>query len=216
MRRLLVLDVSVRLLYPSIIVLSLFFLFAGHNQPGGGFVGGLTAAAAISLRYVAGGVQAVRRSFRLQPWTILGGGLALSVGTAIFPLLLGHSILEHGTFESDPPLLGEVKTTSALPFDVGVYFVVVGLVLMIFEAFGDDRDDELDMVEAPSAPATSIREEYRPLSQHSLARLWLDDDIRHEDGTGHDTVDDDEAVTVDDDEAADAADVAAAEPEATS
>lgn len=195
MRRLLVLDVSVRLLYPSIMVLSLFFLFAGHNQPGGGFVGGLTAAAAISLRYVAGGVQAVRGSFRLQPWTILGGGLALAVGTAIFPLLLGHSILEHGTVSTHPPLLGEVKATSALPFDIGVYFIVIGLVLMIFEAFGDDLDDELDMVEAPTAPATSIREEYRPLTQHVPAQLWLDnDDAPDDDAPGDSAADGHEAT----------------------
>lgn len=176
MRRSLIVDVSVRLLYPSIIVLSLYFLFAGHNQPGGGFVGGLAAAGAISLRYVSGGVNAVRRSFRLQPWTILGSGLALSVGTAIFPMLLGGAILEHGTLKLDWPLLGEIKATSALPFDIGVYALVVGLVLMIFEAFGDDLDDELEMVEAPTAPATSIREEYRPLTHHASARSWLDGD----------------------------------------
>lgn len=169
MRRLLVLDVSIRLLYPSILVLSLYFLFSGHNQPGGGFVGGLTAAAGVSLRYVAGGVAAVRGSFRLQPWTILGSGLALSVGTAIVPILLGHTILEHGTLKAHPPLLGEVKATSALPFDVGVYLIVVGLVLMIFEAFGDDVDAELDMVEPPTAAATSITEEYRPLPDTGAA-----------------------------------------------
>ncbi len=166
-------SVSVRLLYPSIIVLSLYFLFAGHNQPGGGFVGGLAAAGAISLRYVSGGVEAVRRSFRLQPWTILGSGLALSVGTAIFPMLLGGAILEHGTLKLHPPLLGEIKATSALPFDVGVYALVIGLVLMIFEAFGEDRDEELDMVEPPTTPASSVIEEYRPLPEHVPASMWL-------------------------------------------
>ena len=182
MRRLLVLDVSVRLLYPSIMVLSLYFLFAGHNQPGGGFVGGLTAAAGISIRYVAGGVAAVRESFRLQPWTVLGGGLALSVGTAIFPLLLGNTILEHGSYKVHPPLLGEVKITSALSFDVGVYFIVVGLVLMIFEAFGDDLDEELEMVEAPTRPATSMIEEFRH-TQHSPASTWLGDDETSDDAS---------------------------------
>ena len=162
MRRSLVIDVSVRLLYPSILVLSLYFLFAGHNRPGGGFVGGLAAAAAISLRYVAGGVGAVRATFRFEPWTILGGGLLVSVGTAIVPLLLGHAVLEHATLELHPPLVGDVKVTSALPFDVGVYLIVVGLVLMIFEAFGDDLDDELDMVEEPTVPATSAGDDFRP------------------------------------------------------
>jgi multisubunit Na+/H+ antiporter MnhB subunit len=176
----LILDVSVRLLYPSILVLSLYFLFSGHNQPGGGFVGGLAASAGISLRYVTGGVDAVRRSFRSQPWSILGTGLAISVGTAIFPMLLGGAILEHGTLKLHPPLLGEIKVTSALSFDIGVYLVVIGLVLMIFEAFGDDRDHEMQMVEAPTQPAASIREEYRPLAidgpttgRHTTPSMWL-------------------------------------------
>lgn len=181
MRSSLILDVSVRLLYPSIIVLSLYFLFSGHNQPGGGFVGGLAASAAISLRYVTAGLEAVRNSFRLKPWTILGAGLAVSVGTAIFPLLLGGAILEHGTLKVHPPVLGEIKATSALPFDIGVYLVVIGLVLMIFEAFGSDRDHEMRMIEAPTLPATSVREEYRSLSQyapasdqHAPASVWLE------------------------------------------
>lgn len=178
MKRSLILDISVRLLYPSIIVLSLYFLFAGHNQPGGGFVGGLAAAGAISLRYVNGGVDAVRRSFRLQPWTIIGSGLALSVGTAIFPMLVGGAILEHGTLKLSPPLLGEIKATSALPFDVGVYAIVVGLVLMIFEAFGDELEAELEMIEAPTAPATSVGEEYRSLDGPNLARTRPGDDER--------------------------------------
>lgn len=143
MKRLLVVDTSVRVLYHSILVLSLYFLFAGHNQPGGGFVGGLTAGAAISFRYVAGGVDEVRSAFRLRPWTILGGGLFIAVTVAIVPMLLGGSVLEHADVEADLWLLGTVKATSALPFDIGVYLVVVGLILMMFEAFGDDvAEDE--------------------------------------------------------------------------
>ena len=88
--RLPVVDASARLLYPSILALSLYFLFAGHNQPGGGFVGGLTAGAAISLRYVAGGVAAVRSALRAKPWTVLGTGLAIAATTAIVPLLTGN------------------------------------------------------------------------------------------------------------------------------
>ncbi len=140
--RLPVVDTSSRLLYGSILVLSLYFLFAGHNQPGGGFVGGLTAGAAISLRYVAGGVTAVRNSLRARPWTVLGTGLAVAASTAIVPLFTGNSVLEHAAFERDLPVLGTVKATSALPFDVGVYLVVVGLVLMAYEAFGDDAAPE--------------------------------------------------------------------------
>jgi multicomponent Na+:H+ antiporter subunit A len=138
MDRLPLLDLFTQLLFGSILVLATYFLFAGHNQPGGGFVGGLTAGAAISLRYVAGGVEAVRSSVPLKPWTVLGGGLLIAVTTAIVPLVTGNAVLEHAAFERDLPLLGTVKATSALPFDIGVFLVVVGLVLMAYEAFGDE------------------------------------------------------------------------------
>jgi multicomponent Na+:H+ antiporter subunit A len=142
--RLPIVDASARLLYPSILVAAVYFLFAGHNQPGGGFVGGLTAAAAISLRYVAGGLAAVRRSVPIAPWTVLGVGLATSVTTAIVPLALGGSVLEHTSWEVDLPVLGVVKTTSALPFDIGVFLVVLGVILMAYEAFGEEAAGDGD------------------------------------------------------------------------
>jgi multicomponent Na+:H+ antiporter subunit A len=146
--RLPVVDTSANLLYGSILVLSLYFLFAGHNQPGGGFVGGLTAGAAISLRYVAGGIAAVRNALRLKPWTVLGSGLLVSAVTAVVPLLAGQQLLEHADLEADLPVLGTLKVTSALPFDIGVYLVVIGIVLMAYEAFGDDAEPDTD----PAAP----------------------------------------------------------------
>jgi multicomponent Na+:H+ antiporter subunit A len=133
-----VIDAATRLLFTSIVVLSVYFLFAGHNQPGGGFVGGLVVGAALSFRYVAGGLPAVRNTVRVPARLVLGGGLALAIGTALTPVLLGGSILEHASLKLDLPIFGSVKTTSALSFDIGVYLVVVGLILMAYEAFGDE------------------------------------------------------------------------------
>jgi len=148
MRRSLIADVSVGLLFHSILVLAVFFLFAGHNQPGGGFAGGLVAGAGIALRYVTGGAEAVRTTIRLRAWFVLGLGLCVAATTAIVPLVLGQDVLEHAVFEEDLPLLGVVKATSALPFDVGVFLVVVGVVSMAFEGFGrDDPAAVADMVE---------------------------------------------------------------------
>jgi multicomponent Na+:H+ antiporter subunit A len=138
-RRSLILDTTVRLVFDSVLVLSVYLLFAGHNQPGGGFVGGLVAAAAIALRYVAGGIDAVRTTLRIRPWFVLAIGLGLAVTAAITPLLFGDAPLDNAKLEWDVPLLGHLKATSALVFDGGVYLVVVGLVLMIFEALGEDE-----------------------------------------------------------------------------
>jgi multicomponent Na+:H+ antiporter subunit A len=131
-------DVSVRIVFPIVMLMSLWLLFAGHNRPGGGFVGGLLAGAAITLRYVAGGIDEVRDHARFRPWTILGAGLLVAVVTATIPLVLGGGVLEIGFAALRLPVLGKVAFSSALAFDAGVYLAVVGMVLMVFEAFGDD------------------------------------------------------------------------------
>ena len=142
MRRLVTLDQTVPVLFYVIMTGSVYLLFAGHNQPGGGFVGGLVAGAAISLRYITGGIEEVRHISRLRPWTILGTGLLISASTALVPLMFGDDVLEGAYRSIQVPVVGEVSLVSAMVFDVGVYVGVVGLVFMVFEAFGDrfERD----------------------------------------------------------------------------
>ncbi len=144
-RRILILDTSIRILYPSILVLAIYFVFSGHNRPGGGFVGGLVVGAALALRYVSGGAAAVRSTFRVAPHVILGVGLFLSASTALVPLAFGGAILEHGEVEFHVPVFDKVKLSSTLTFDLGVDFVVIGLILMAFAAFGQE------LVDAPDA-----------------------------------------------------------------
>ncbi len=138
MRRILVLDRSVRVTFHALQLGSIYLLFSGHNQPGGGFVGGLVAGSAVALRYLAGGMDEVVRVSRFAPWTILGTGMLLAGLVAAVPVLVGDAVLEAALVELDVPLVGTVKASTPLLFDVGVYLVVVGLVLMVMEAFGDE------------------------------------------------------------------------------
>ncbi len=143
--RLVTLEVSMRLLFTVVMVGSLYLLFVGHNLPGGGFAGGIVAGAAVALRYISGGIGEVRRLSRGQPWLVVGGGLVIAAIVAGAPLLFGGAVMESATWTLHPPLLGKVKPSSVLAFDAGVYLVVVGLVMMMFESFGDDPppiDDE--------------------------------------------------------------------------
>ncbi|MEO6627299.1 MAG: hydrogen gas-evolving membrane-bound hydrogenase subunit E, partial [Aquihabitans sp.] len=136
--RLVNLDVSVRVVFAAVMVGSIYLLFAGHSQPGGGFVGGILAGAAVSLQYLAGGIGNVRRLSRARPWTVLGSGLILAAGTATAPLLAGQAVLTSSYAKLHPPLLGTIKLSTATAFDIGVYLVVLGLALMVFESFGDE------------------------------------------------------------------------------
>ena len=145
MKRLVILDESVRIIFHAVLIGSLYLLFVGHNQPGGGFVGGLVAGAAVSLRYLAGGIDDVRSISRFQPWTILGAGLVLAAATALAPLLVGDPVMSALAWDLDLPLLGHVRPSTTIVFDVGVYFTVIGRVFMIFEAFADEQVTAADL-----------------------------------------------------------------------
>jgi multicomponent Na+:H+ antiporter subunit A len=138
----LILERCVSGLFHTALLYSLFLLLAGHNAPGGGFVGGLVAGAAFVLRFVHGGTEEVRRTTPLSWAGMVGAGLVVTGTTGAAAWIRGAEFLTSGKLALDLPLLGTVKTTSALAFDVGVYLVVVGLVLGILLALGQEEDAE--------------------------------------------------------------------------
>ncbi len=141
------------------LLFSLFLLFAGHNAPGGGFVGGLTAGVALVLRYVAGGVEAVDRLVPLREATFLGSGLLLATTVGLGGHVWSTAFLASAKVEASVGVLGTFKATTALPFDIGVYLVVVGLTLAILRALGPDDGGEAAVVVGPVAPHLADGEE---------------------------------------------------------
>lgn len=147
-RRSVVLETTVRLAYHTVLVLGVFLLFRGHNQPGGGFVGGLVVGSALVLRYISGGPRELVRALPVDPALLLGAGLTIAGATGIGSWLGGAQFLESGIVTLHPPVLGEVKIVSAQAFDLGVFVVVVGLVLALLRTLGDTRET-LDDPEGP-------------------------------------------------------------------
>ena len=142
--RSLVLEVSARLVFPTIMVLSVYFLFAGHNAPGGGFAGGLVAGLALVVRYLAGGRYELGEAAPVDAGLLLGLGLLFAGGTAVASLLMGAPVLSSAVVQVSLPLLGQVKLVTALFFDIGVYLVVVGLVLDVLRSLGAGLDREAE------------------------------------------------------------------------
>ncbi|MGQ0679161.1 MAG: MnhB domain-containing protein [Actinomycetota bacterium] len=136
--RSMILATSVDLIFPAVLMFSLFLLFAGHNAPGGGFVGGLTAGAAFVLRYIDAGPAAIRTPGRL-PGRLLGAGLGVAILAGCIGWLGGGDFLEAIKVSLELPLIGTLKASSALLFDVGVYLVVVGLVLTVLAVLGAEE-----------------------------------------------------------------------------
>lgn len=141
-QRSLVLEVATRVIFPLIMVVSVYFFFAGHNTPGGGFAGGLTAGLALVLRYLAGGRYELGETLPLDSARIMGIGLALVGGTALGSLLLGAPVLSSAVLTFELPVLGQVTMVTGLFFDLGVYLVVVGMVLDVLRSLGAKLDQE--------------------------------------------------------------------------
>ena len=136
----LILDIGVRTVFHTLLLFSVFLLLAGHNAPGGGFVGGLVAGAAFVLVYVSGGRRRLARRRQALPEWLLGSGLTLAVVTGALGWLRGGQYLRRVVFfDVDVPVLGELKLASPLPFDFGVYLVVVGVVLALLRSLGREE-----------------------------------------------------------------------------
>ena len=116
---------AARLLMPLLLLFSVFLLLRGHNEPGGGFVGGLIAAAAFALYGIAFGVQSARQALLVRPLTLLGAGLLVALVSGLPAVLSGEPFLK-ALWTSGPVAVG-----TPLLFDVGVFLVVTGVVLMM-------------------------------------------------------------------------------------
>ena len=143
-RRSVVLEVVTRILFHTIVVFSLYLLFSGHNEPGGGFAGGLVAGLALVLRYLAGGRYELGEAAPVDPGLLLGAGLLFAGGTGVVGLALGAEVLQTAILEVTLPVLGDVKLVTSLFFDIGVYLIVVGLVLDVLRSLGAELDRQVD------------------------------------------------------------------------
>ena len=138
-----IVSLAVRAVTPIALVVAAYVLFAGHNQPGGGFAAGLMLGAIIVLRTIAG-LQQPRHALL---WLSVGGVIAGAV--AIAPMFWGLPLLDQVVVTWDVPVLGIVKTGSALAFDLGVVAIVVGLVIALLDGL-----DAVSLVDRGRTPAS--------------------------------------------------------------
>jgi multicomponent Na+:H+ antiporter subunit B len=130
----LILNVGGRLLLPLSIAFSLWLLWRGHNEPGGGFVGGLVAAAGVAVHSLPRGRQSMHDLLRIQPATIAAAGVLLALASGIPSLVAGAPLLTHQWVET----AGGFAVGTTLLFDCGVYLAVAGSVLTFLSPYLDD------------------------------------------------------------------------------
>ena len=130
-----ILRTATRFLITLLFVTSLFLLWRGHNEPGGGFIGGLVASGAFALYLIAFGETAMRRLLRLDPRDLLWIGLAVAIASGLFAVATSGVFLTGQWTSLDlGGGLDAVKLGTPLMFDVGVFLAVIGFALTIMLA----------------------------------------------------------------------------------
>lgn len=134
----LILRTATRFLVGLLGLFSLFVLIRGHNEPGGGFIGGLLAGSALALYALANGVPEARRLLRVDPRSLIAGGAVCLVIAAVASMFADQEMLTGLWLKQPVPGLGKVSTV--LVFDVGVYLAVMGMALLALFTLGEDDE----------------------------------------------------------------------------
>ena len=125
-----------RPLLPLALLVSIYLLLRGHNAPGGGFIAGLVAGTALILQYLANGIEWTQARLRLHYFRVAGTGLIIAALTGLAAVTAGRPYLTSGLLHLKLPLLGELELASALAFDLGVFFAVLGVVIIVLAHLG--------------------------------------------------------------------------------
>ena len=144
-----VLEMMTRLLFPVMMLVSVYLLAVGHNEPGGGFAGGLVAGIALAVRYLAGGRDELTEAMPFDAGKLLGGGMAVVVASVVWPVLIGGRIGESYAIEWFMPLMGGQKLVTTLFFDIGVWLIVVSAMLDFVRSLGAGVDLHSEQNSAP-------------------------------------------------------------------
>jgi multicomponent Na+:H+ antiporter subunit B len=129
------------LIVATMLVFSVYICLRGHNEPGGGFIGGLIAASSIAILGMASGPAVARRALRFDPLGFAGFGVFIAGLSGLMSIFNDAPFMTSIWLYLD---LGETTVPFSTPmvFDIGVYFVVFGTIASIALALEDSSGDE--------------------------------------------------------------------------
>jgi len=125
-----------QILLPLALLVAIFILLRGHNQPGGGFIAGLITAVALIVQYLANGTHWTHQRMPSDSHPLIAWGLAIATFTGLASWWFGAPFLTSTYGHLNWPIVGEFELASAMAFDLGVFLVVVGATLMILLNLG--------------------------------------------------------------------------------
>lgn len=122
-----------------ILLYSLYLFYMGHQHPGGGFIGGLMASAALLLLAMSAGMDRAGRLMEFDFRRLSAVGILIALLTGAGSFLFDAPFLSHTFDYFDIPLIGELELATATIFDLGVYLTVIGVASTILFTIGRDK-----------------------------------------------------------------------------
>lgn len=127
-----ILQIAARYVRWMLLIFALVALIRGHNYPGGGFIGGLLAGLALVYDGFAFDHKRILKKRKIKPVWFIGAGLSLIVISAVPGILSGDVLMKGVWLSFYIPLLGQLKVGTPFVFDIGVFFVVIGITILFF------------------------------------------------------------------------------------
>ncbi|WP_332647474.1 Na(+)/H(+) antiporter subunit B [Lysinibacillus sp. 54212] len=122
-----------------VLTLGVYLFFAGHNAPGGGFIGGLVLGSAIVLLYLTYDIETVHKGMPFDFKKVAAFGVLLATGTAIGSIFFNVPFLTQTDSYFDIPLLGETHLSTVMIFEAGVALTVIGTLVTIILSISEDE-----------------------------------------------------------------------------
>ncbi|WP_172370682.1 Na(+)/H(+) antiporter subunit B [Sporosarcina jiandibaonis] len=135
-------DVILRTVTKAVVFIILTFgvelFFAGHNSPGGGFIGGLVLSSALVLLFLVHDIETVQQGIPVDFKKVAAVGVIFAVGTGVGAVLFGAAFLTQTFGVFHLPVFGDTELATVVLFEVGVALTVVGTVVTIILSISED------------------------------------------------------------------------------
>jgi multicomponent Na+:H+ antiporter subunit B len=122
-----------------VFTLGMYLFFAGHNAPGGGFIGGLVLGSGIVLMYLTYDIETVHKGMPFDFKKVAALGVLLATGSAIASIFVDVPFLTQTDGYFNIPLLGEKHLSTVTIFEAGVALTVVGTLVTIILNISEDE-----------------------------------------------------------------------------
>ncbi|QQK79650.1 Na(+)/H(+) antiporter subunit B [Salicibibacter cibi] len=123
-----------------ILSFSIYLFFAGHNDPGGGFIGGLMTATSVLLLYLTFDKRKIDEMLPINYVNFIPTGLLVGFGAGFIGMAFGFPYLTQFFDYFSFPLIGEVELATAVIFDLGIYLGVAAVALTIILTIAEEEE----------------------------------------------------------------------------